>query len=142
MFAVAFIKYFLTLALLCLSVVARSQQADTLRFNGISYLEALGANFVDKDIALLVLCRDSDMEIALETSSALSRDGVKVRGVVNTDGKGRITGYKDLEVKGLPISLKSLEGSLTNKVVDVLIHGKALKLIEFKIHYIASISEK
>ena len=50
--------------------------------------------------------------------------------------------YKNLKVRGLPISLKSLEGSLTSTAVDVLIYGKALKLIDFKIHYVAGISEK
>lgn len=140
--AILFRKVFLTLAFLCLSLAARSQQSDTLFFNGISYMEAIGAHFVDKDIALLVTGRTPELEISLRAPSALSRDGIKVSGIVSTDAQGRITDYKNLKVRGLPISLKSLEGSLTSTAVDVLIYGKALKLIDFKIHYVAGISEK
>lgn len=125
----------LTLCLLVACTMLMAQQTKS-SYRGSTTTQVIGKTEVTKDLQLLVTNCGDEKLMTLKDYGALGYNNISISGKVTLDKMGKIVSTRDVVIKGAPVKIKSISGTITNSSADIQLDGKAAGLFEFTVRYV------
>jgi len=118
-----------------LSIVTLFLSAALSLYNGTAQTWALGKEESQDNLVLNVEGEGSEKKVFLQGYGAFGFNNISISGTIILDDEGSIGSFKDVVVKGVPVKIKTVAGTITEKGTDVTLEGKAASVFNFKVRY-------
>jgi len=104
---------------------------------GTAVTQVMGKTEKQDNLTLHIKPTDDGYAFSLKGFSIMGFDNISISGIGYLDGKGNITSWKDIKIKGVPAKVTKLTGRLQPGNADIHLEGKAGGVFKFNIHYVA-----